>query len=228
MKRKHQELKQIEVFIIDEMSMLASKYLAFIDITLQHVHNRFDRPFGGKLVFLLGDVFQICPVEGAYFFNSALVKPSYLLDPSILKFQEDLKNKIVATLKNKHKQQQVYVINQSTSNSHQSYLSESIINGKIANNISNTIDNIKLISSNEDKQEKILKRRNNKRRMDSMNINSNNISFSITNHNEAQYISNTFLYSGFASKEDDLYAKFLLYLRTGALKKLSRESMIKC
>ena len=76
-------LFEIDVILIDECSMLRSDYFAGIDFILREVNDS-SRPFGGKKVILVGDIFQLPPVVddpaidmhiesefgGRYFFNT--------------------------------------------------------------------------------------------------------------------------------------------------------------
>lgn len=73
--------KNIDTLIIDEISMVRSDVFNRIDIILQYANNN-SKPYGGKQVILLGDLFQLPPVAkteeaafltdkygGLFFFN---------------------------------------------------------------------------------------------------------------------------------------------------------------
>lgn len=75
-------LKAVDVFIIDEISMVRADIIDKIDCILQLVNNN-NKPFGGKQIIVLGDLFQLPPIakerffdkfnrayDSAYFFNS--------------------------------------------------------------------------------------------------------------------------------------------------------------
>ena len=76
-------LRNLEVLIIDEISMVRVDVLEQIDRILQF-YNRTDKPFGGKQIIVFGDIFQLPPVVktreekncfsdkygDVYFFNS--------------------------------------------------------------------------------------------------------------------------------------------------------------
>ena len=80
---KAEILKNLEVLIIDEISMVRVDVLEQIDKILKF-YNRTDKPFGGKQVIMFGDIFQLPPVvqtraekacftdkyNDVYFFNS--------------------------------------------------------------------------------------------------------------------------------------------------------------
>ncbi len=55
-------LQQLELLIIDEISMVRADVLDAIDAVLRHFRNRHHEPFGGVQVLLIGDMFQLPPV----------------------------------------------------------------------------------------------------------------------------------------------------------------------
>jgi len=79
-------LRELEVLVIDEISMVRADLLDSIDCLLQHFRYRNDEPFGGVQVIFIGDMFQLSPVAtdeewrilsqyytSPYFFNSRVV-----------------------------------------------------------------------------------------------------------------------------------------------------------
>ncbi len=84
---KRKVLRQLELLIIDEISMVRCDILDAVDTVLRHIRNRpFDR-FGGLQVLFIGDMFQLPPVikdtewrllsayyNGHYFFNSKVLE----------------------------------------------------------------------------------------------------------------------------------------------------------
>ena len=75
-------LREVELIIIDEISMVRADIIDFIDKVLR-VYTRNPEPFGGKQMLLVGDIFQLEPVlkederqllspfyPSAYFFNA--------------------------------------------------------------------------------------------------------------------------------------------------------------
>ena len=55
-------LRDIELIIIDEISMVRADLIDFIDKLLRHYCRNNHRPFGGKQLLMVGDVFQLEPV----------------------------------------------------------------------------------------------------------------------------------------------------------------------
>lgn len=55
-------IKEVELVIIDEISMVRADMLDFIDKVLRVYSNNLREPFGGKQMLLVGDVFQLEPV----------------------------------------------------------------------------------------------------------------------------------------------------------------------
>ncbi len=91
---KRNVLRNLELLVIDEISMVRADLLDTIDAVLQHVKHRPQLPFGGVQVILIGDLFQLSPVVreddwmrlrdyyvGPYFFQSHVmqqIEPVYL------------------------------------------------------------------------------------------------------------------------------------------------------
>lgn len=80
-------MQQLELLIIDEISMVRCDVLDAIDTILRHVRSRYTRPFGGLQVLLIGDMYQLPPVvkdeewqilspyyKSQYFFNSHVIE----------------------------------------------------------------------------------------------------------------------------------------------------------
>ncbi len=55
-------LRDLELIIIDEISMVRADVIDFIDKLLRHYCRNNHRPFGGKQLLMVGDVFQLEPV----------------------------------------------------------------------------------------------------------------------------------------------------------------------
>ncbi len=86
-------IRNLELLIIDEVSMLRADLLDAIDFSLQHIRRKY-QPFGGVQVLFIGDLLQLPPVvkreewsvlqkyyQGAFFFNAHVVhqtKPLYI------------------------------------------------------------------------------------------------------------------------------------------------------
>ena len=54
--------QQLELLVIDEISMVRADVLDAIDAVLQHFRNNFVEPFGGVQVLFIGDLLQLPPV----------------------------------------------------------------------------------------------------------------------------------------------------------------------
>lgn len=80
-------LKNLELLIIDEISMVRCDVLDAIDTILRSVRNQYTRPFGGVQLLLIGDMYQLSPVtkdeewgmlsswyKSPYFFNSHVIE----------------------------------------------------------------------------------------------------------------------------------------------------------
>ncbi|GHT88601.1 hypothetical protein FACS189474_4130 [Bacteroidia bacterium] len=92
-KQKIDLLKQLELLIIDEVSMLRADTLDAIDVSLRNFRHN-SKPFGGVQVLYIGDMFQLPPVakedewnllkeyyQSTFFFHSHVIqqtKPIYL------------------------------------------------------------------------------------------------------------------------------------------------------
>jgi ATP-dependent exoDNAse (exonuclease V) alpha subunit len=95
---KRRILQQLELLIIDEISMVRCDTLDAIDLVLKYFRNRNAEPFGGVQVLFIGDMFQLPPVvpdeewnllsqfyKSAYFFDSQVMQQS---PPVHIEFQK--------------------------------------------------------------------------------------------------------------------------------------------
>ncbi len=86
---KRKLLRELELLIIDEVSMLRADILDAIDTILRHVRRRRRVPFGGVQMLFIGDLLQLPPVvgndewavlkhfyPGMFFFNARVFKES--------------------------------------------------------------------------------------------------------------------------------------------------------
>ena len=55
-------MQQLELLIIDEISMVRCDVLDAIDTVLRHVRSQYHKPFGGVQVLYIGDMYQLPPV----------------------------------------------------------------------------------------------------------------------------------------------------------------------
>ena len=104
-------LYELELLVIDEVSMVRADVLDAVDTLLRHFKYRHSEPFGGVQVLLIGDMFQLSPVvqdaewqllrayyKGPYFFQSKVlqeVQPVYIELDTIYRQQNE---KFVALL----------------------------------------------------------------------------------------------------------------------------------
>src|SRR5918993_910982 len=84
---KRKILEEMELLIIDEISMVRADMLDAVDIILRQFRKNLHQPFGGVQVLLIGDLFQLPPVvpddqwqilkdhyESPFFFHSNIMR----------------------------------------------------------------------------------------------------------------------------------------------------------
>lgn len=71
-KKKFQELQNLEILLIDEISMIDAELLTKISKYLSIIRNEFSKPFGGLQIILSGDFYQLPPVHGEFAFKSEI------------------------------------------------------------------------------------------------------------------------------------------------------------
>ncbi|MBL0254963.1 MAG: AAA family ATPase [Chitinophagaceae bacterium] len=84
--KRREVLQQLELLIIDEISMVRADVLDAMDNVLRHVRSRRRQPFGGVQVLYIGDLYQLPPVvkdeewillknyyENPFFFSSKVM-----------------------------------------------------------------------------------------------------------------------------------------------------------
>lgn len=76
-------INKTDILIIDEISLMSDKFLECLEYVLRKVR-RIDLPFGGIKIILVGDFYQLPPVEDDYCFNSVI-------------FNQNFKNNIILT-----------------------------------------------------------------------------------------------------------------------------------
>ena len=69
--------RNLSVIIIDEISMVGNKMLNFIDSRLKELTGT-SRPFGGKSIIAVGDLYQLQPVGDSWIFNDLSHGPQIL------------------------------------------------------------------------------------------------------------------------------------------------------
>ena len=103
-------LREIELIIIDEISMVRADIIDFIDRILR-IYTRNYEPFGGKQLLLVGDIFQLEPVlkeddrqllrpfyPSAYFFNAKVWQQMQLVSIELHKVYRQRDDNFVALL----------------------------------------------------------------------------------------------------------------------------------
>jgi GTPase SAR1 family protein len=111
---KRKVIRELELLIIDEISMVRCDVLDAIDVVMRSVRQQYHLPFGGVQVIMVGDMYQLPPVvndqewnllrniyASPYFFDSQVtleVKPVYIELDKIYRQDEpqfiDLLNKV--------------------------------------------------------------------------------------------------------------------------------------
>lgn len=83
-------LQQLELLIIDEISMVRCDVLDGIDVVLRHFRYRYNEPFGGVQVLFIGDMFQLPPVvqDDEWRILSPFYTSPFFFDSKVLKQEE--------------------------------------------------------------------------------------------------------------------------------------------
>jgi hypothetical protein len=112
-KTKRNMLRELELLIIDEVSMLRADLLDAIDVTLRFVRKQRNEPFGGVQILFIGDLLQLPPVvkdnewsflsehyDGMYFFNAQVLKNNQLLYVELDKIYRQTDSTFISLLNN--------------------------------------------------------------------------------------------------------------------------------
>ncbi|MBK9794019.1 MAG: helix-turn-helix domain-containing protein [Sphingobacteriales bacterium] len=110
-KAKIELLKELELLIIDEVSMLRADTLDCIDTILRTVRKNQEDPFGGVQVLFIGDLFQLPPVvkdeewavlkdyyDTPFFFSAQVMKESHFLNIEFTKIYRQNEEKFIRLL----------------------------------------------------------------------------------------------------------------------------------
>ncbi|MFN8294793.1 MAG: helix-turn-helix domain-containing protein [Chitinophagales bacterium] len=110
-KAKIDLLKELELLIIDEVSMLRCDTLDCIDTILRTVRKNLNEAFGGVQVLFIGDLFQLPPVikdeewsfmkeyyESPFFFNAQVLKETHFLNIEFDKIYRQNEEKFIRLL----------------------------------------------------------------------------------------------------------------------------------
>ncbi len=89
---KKKILQELELLIIDEISMVRCDTLDAIDTILRHVRLRHNEQFGGVQVLFIGDMFQLPPIipENEWSLLSEFYNSPYFFDSRALKDQQPI------------------------------------------------------------------------------------------------------------------------------------------
>jgi len=84
---KKKTLQELELLIIDEISMVRCDMLDAVDAVLRHVRRRHHERFGGVQVLFIGDMFQLPPVikEQEWGFLKEVYNSPYFFDSLVIK-----------------------------------------------------------------------------------------------------------------------------------------------
>ncbi len=95
---KRKLIKEVELIIIDEISMVRADLIDFIDKVLRVYSRNMREPFGGKQLLLVGDIYQLEPVvkeedrrllnpfySSAFFFNAKMFQQMQLVSIELRK-----------------------------------------------------------------------------------------------------------------------------------------------
>lgn len=106
-------LREMELLIIDEVSMLRADLLDAIDIVLRYVHRKRNIPFGGIQVLFIGDMLQLPPVvkndeweflrvhyPGMYFFQAHALRSNPPLYIELEKIYRQTDPRFISLLNN--------------------------------------------------------------------------------------------------------------------------------
>ena len=103
-------IREVELIIIDEISMVRADIIDFIDKVLR-AYTRTPEPFGGKQLLLVGDIYQLEPVlkdddrqllqpfyPSAYFFNAKVWQTMPIVSIELRKVYRQTDDKFIAIL----------------------------------------------------------------------------------------------------------------------------------
>jgi hypothetical protein len=115
-RQKRELIRQIDLLVIDEVSMVRADLLDAVDVVLRSVRQRADMPFGGVQMLYVGDLFQLPPVvrenekelfhtayKSAFFFDAAAVRkqpPVYLELKKIYRQRDELFIEVLNHIRN--------------------------------------------------------------------------------------------------------------------------------
>ncbi|MBZ5857434.1 helix-turn-helix domain-containing protein [Flavihumibacter profundi] len=89
---KRELMRELELLVIDEVSMLRADLLDAIDVILRHVRKRPSQAFGGVQVLFIGDLFQLPPVisDKEWSFLKEEYASPFFFDAQVLKTEQPI------------------------------------------------------------------------------------------------------------------------------------------
>ncbi|WP_286755774.1 helix-turn-helix domain-containing protein [Roseivirga sp. UBA838] len=126
---KRQLIQEMELLIIDEVSMLRADLLDCIDHMLRYLRKRKDVPFGGAQILFIGDLLQLPPVvkddewnilksyyNSSYFFEARALSAASLIHVELEKIYRQSDDQFIAILnrfrENKQTREDIEFLNQ--------------------------------------------------------------------------------------------------------------------
>lgn len=126
---KRQLIREMELLIIDEVSMLRADLLDCIDHMLRYLRKRKDVPFGGAQILFIGDLLQLPPVvkddewnilksyyNSSYFFEAKALSAASLIHVELEKIYRQSDDQFIAILnrfrENKQSKEDIEFLNQ--------------------------------------------------------------------------------------------------------------------
>jgi hypothetical protein len=90
--QKKELINELELLVIDEVSMVRADLLDAMDVVLRHVRRNSSTPFGGVQVLYIGDLFQLPPVvkPDEWKYLSGVYKSPFFFDAMVIREHQPL------------------------------------------------------------------------------------------------------------------------------------------
>jgi hypothetical protein len=108
---KRQLIQELELLIIDEVSMLRCDMLDAIDTVLRHIRMKYEQPFGGVQMLFIGDLYQLPPVvnreewqlmtayyRSPFFFDAMVLQEANLVNIELKKIYRQQDTEFISVL----------------------------------------------------------------------------------------------------------------------------------
>ncbi|MEY4875760.1 MAG: hypothetical protein RL708_909 [Bacteroidota bacterium] len=89
-KTKIDLFRELDLLVIDEVSMLRSDTLDCIDTILRHFRRQWDKPFGGVQVLFIGDMYQLPPIVREWDFLKQFYETPFFFSSKVLEENQPL------------------------------------------------------------------------------------------------------------------------------------------